>query len=46
MSNSRTARLTKTASMRLVYLNKISDIPKCRLIEKALKNYIPMEKDE
>ena len=43
MGDSKTVRITKPTSKRLVMLKKMTGIPKCLLIEKALKNYIPME---
>ena len=43
MTNARIVRVTKSSSIRLVMLKKMTGMPKCRLIEKALKNYIPPE---
>jgi hypothetical protein len=46
MTNARIVRITKKTSSQLTNLKKITGIPKCRIIENALKNYVPFSKDE
>jgi len=43
MVDSPLIRVNKQTSLKLVMLKKMTGIPKCRLIEDALNNYIPIQ---